>query len=85
MLVDELRRGEQAEAADYAAADRADNDGSGSDGAADRTSDEAQHLMNDIAGEQFGTSDVGESVRQGYSYNPPENPVQEGTWSKENH
>lgn len=85
LVIDELRRGEQSEDADYAAADRASRGDSGSDGASDRTSDTAQHLMNDTAGEQFGTSDMGEAIREGLSYNPPDNPVQEGSWSKENH
>jgi hypothetical protein len=83
LIVDELRRGEQPNAADDAAGARAGRD-SGSSGAGDRTSDEAQHLMNNVAGEQFGTSDVGEAVEQGYSYNPPDNPVQEGS-SREIH
>lgn len=71
LVIDELRRGEQSEAADYAAGDR--------------TSDTAQHLMDDTAGDQFGTSDMSEAISEGLSYNPPDNPVQEGTWSKENH
>lgn len=85
MVIDELRRGEQSEAADYAAGDRSARGDAGSDGASDRTSDTAQHLMSDTAGEQFGTSDVSEAISEGLSYNPPDNPPQEGTWSKENH
>jgi hypothetical protein len=85
LVVDGLRRDEQPEAADELAAERAARGDSGSDGAGDQTSDEAQHLMDDTAGEQFGTSDMGEAIQQGYSYHPPDNPVQEGTWSRENH
>lgn len=55
------------------------------DGGGDHTSDEAQHLIEDVEGEQFGTDDVGTAVEQGLSYNPPDSPVQEGSWSKENH
>ncbi len=80
MVIDELRRGEQPEAADEAIGARS-RDGGG----ADNTSDEAQHLMEDVQSEQFGTSDVGNAIEQGLSYNPPNSPVQEGTWSKENH
>ena len=85
MVIDALRRDDQPEAADELAAERAARGAGGSDGAGDRTSDEAQHLMEDTAGEQFGTSDMGEAIQQGFSYHPPDNPVQEGTWSKENH
>lgn len=84
LVVDSLHRDEQPEGADELAAERAGRE-SGSDGADDRTSDEAEHLMEDTAGEQFGTTDMGEAIERGYSYNPPDNPVQEGTWSKENH
>ena len=84
LVVDSLRRGEQSQAADLAAADRSIRGDAGSDGAADRTSDEANHLMNDTAGDQFGTSDMSEAISQGFSYNPPDNPVQEGS-SRENH
>lgn len=85
LVIDELRRGEQPEAADYAAGDRSGRGDSGSSAPGDRTSDTAQHLMDDTAGDQFGTSDMSEAISQGLSYNPPDNPVQEGTWSKENH
>jgi hypothetical protein len=85
IVIDELRRGEQSEAADIAAGDRAGRSDSGSDGPGDRTSDTAAHLLEDTAGDQFGTSDVSEAISEGRSYNPPDNPVQEGTWSKENH
>ncbi len=85
LLLDELRRGMQAEAADIAAGDRMGRGDSSSDGGADRTSDEAQHLMSDVAGDQFGTTDMSEAIEQGFSYNPPEVPIQEGSRSKENH
>jgi hypothetical protein len=84
LVIDELRRGEQSEAADYAAGNRAGRSDAHS-APGDRTSDTAQHLMKDTAGEQFGTSDASEAISQGLSYNPADNPPQEGTWSKENH
>jgi hypothetical protein len=85
LVVDALRRPLQSEAADVAAGARAGLGAADSDGAGDRTTDEAQHLMHDTAGEQFGTTDVGESVEQGFSYHAPDTPVQEGNLSKENH
>ena len=85
LVVDELRRGEQSEAADFAAGDRSGRADAGSTAPGDRTSDTAEHLMNNTAGEQFGTSDVSEAISEGLSYNPPDNPVQEGSWSRENH
>jgi hypothetical protein len=85
LVIDELRRGEQPQAADDATGRRRGFGDSGSDGVSDRTSDTAEHLLNNTAGEQFGTSDVGEAVQDGFSYNPPDSPVQEGSWSKENH
>jgi hypothetical protein len=83
MLIDELTRHEQPMAADEANA-QVYASGRGGRGGADRTDDAAEHLLADTGAEQFGTNDVGEAVERGYSYNPPETPVQEGTWSKEN-
>jgi hypothetical protein len=84
MLIDELRRQEQPVAADEANA-QVYGSGRGGRGGADRTDDAAEHLLADPGAGQFGTNDVGEAVERGYSYNPPDTPVQEGTWSKENH
>lgn len=81
LVIDELVRQEQSEAADDV---RRGADGS-AHGGADRTEDSAEHLMSDTAAEQYGTDDMGEAIERGYSYNPPDTPVQEGTWSRENH
>lgn len=83
LVVDELVRLEQPEAADKANS-RLYTAG-GARGGADRTEDSAEHLLTDTAAEQFGTDDMGEAIERGYSYNPPERPVQEGTWSREDH
>lgn len=85
LVVDSLHRDQQPEAADELAAERAARGDAGSDGAGDRTSDEAQHLMQDTAGEQFGTTDVGEAIQQGYSYHPPDKTMQQGIESREDH
>jgi hypothetical protein len=84
MVVDALTRGEQDEAADVALAERLTREGVSS-GGANRTEDSAEHLLTDTAAEQFGTQDMGEAIERGYSYNPPDSPVQEGSLSKENH
>ncbi|HEX6306955.1 MAG TPA: BON domain-containing protein [Longimicrobiales bacterium] len=83
LVVDELVRQEQPEAADDANT-RVYARG-GAHGGADRTEDTAEHLLKDTAAEQYGTNDVGEAVERGYSYNPPDTPVQEGSWNRENH
>jgi hypothetical protein len=83
LVIDELVRQEQNEAADEANA-RVYTGGRGR-GGADRTEDSAEHLMEDTAAEQYGTDDMGEAIERGYSYNPPDTPVQEGTRSRENH
>lgn len=84
LVVDELRRIEQPEAADEAAAERLATEGNNA-GGANHTEDSAEHLLTDTASEQFGTGDVGEAIERGYSYNPPTSPGQEGSRSRENH
>lgn len=84
LVVSELRRTEQPEAADEAVAERLATEGNVS-GAADHTEDSAEHLMTDTASEQFGTDDVREAIERGYSYNPPTEPRQEGSRSREDH
>lgn len=83
LVIDELVRQEQPEAAD--SANSRLYAGGQARGGADRTEDSAEHLLKDTAAEQFGTDDMGEAIERGYSYNPPDTPIQEGTWGKENH
>jgi hypothetical protein len=83
LVVDDLVRQEQPEAADAANA-RIYGPGSAR-GGADRTEDSAEHLLNDTAADQYGTNDMGEAIERGQSYNPPETPVQGGTRNRENH
>lgn len=84
LLVDALRRGEQPEAADDATAARLNADGPHR-GGANRTEDTAEHLLRDTASELHGTGNVSDAIERGYSYNPPTEPLQEGSWSKEDH
>jgi hypothetical protein len=84
LLVAGLRRVQQDDAADVANAELY-NRPRGQRGGADRTEDTAAHLLDDTGAEQYGTNDVGEAVERGYSYNPPDKPIQEGHWNKEDH
>jgi hypothetical protein len=84
LVVDDLVRAEQPEAADEANAQLYASQG-GARGGADRTEDSAEHMLEDTAAEQYGTSDVGEAIERGHSYNPPDGPVQEGNWNREDH
>jgi hypothetical protein len=84
LLVDGLRRVQQDDAADVANAELY-NRPRGQRGGADRTEDTAAHLLDDTGAEQYGTNDMGEAVERGYSYNPPDKPIQEGHWNKEDH
>jgi hypothetical protein len=83
MVVDELRRDEQPEAADEAnAAVYASGAGRGG---ADRTEDSAEHLLQDTAAELYGTDDAAEAAERGYTYNPPDSPTPEGIRGAEDH
>jgi hypothetical protein len=81
--IDEGLRASQPEAADDAA--YADESAGATSGAADRTEDSAEHLLEDRAAEQFGTRDAPEASERGYSYEPPDAPRREGTRSRERH
>lgn len=84
IVIDEVVRAEYPEAADEAAVQRIREEGA-TGGGEDRTSDEAAHLLEDTAGEQFGTDDLHEAIERGFAYDPPSTPVQEGTESREQH
>ncbi|MGH7504098.1 MAG: BON domain-containing protein [Longimicrobiales bacterium] len=81
--IDENLRATQPEAADDAA--REGSEERAMSGAADVTEDSAEHLLEDRAAEQHGTRSVREAVERGYSYEPPDGPMQEGTRSREQH
>jgi hypothetical protein len=84
VMVDALTRLEQDEAADVANAQLYGSP-RGQRGGANRTEDTAAHLLDDTGAEQYGTSDMGEAIERGYSYNPPAAPIQEGSRSTEDH
>jgi hypothetical protein len=84
LVVDPLVRAEQSEEADEANARLYDTP-RGQRGGANRTEDTAAHLLEDTGAEQYGTGDMGEAVERGYSWNPPNTPIQEGNRNRENH
>jgi hypothetical protein len=84
LVVDDLVRAEQPEAADVANAEAYARP-RGERGGADRTEDSAAHLLDDTGADQFGTSDAGEAIERGYSWNPPSEPTGEGHGDQEVH
>jgi hypothetical protein len=85
IVVDALVRGEAPQAADDAAAERPSDVEPHPGGVGERTSDTADHLIEDLAGESHGTEDVGRAIERGIAYEPPTRPVQEGHRSAEDH
>ena len=84
LVIDELARGERSEAADDAMIEELEADPQTGESAG-RTSDSAEHLLDNTAADQFGTRNVQDAVQRGTSYNPPDRPVQEGIRGGENH
>jgi hypothetical protein len=48
-------------------------------------SDTAEHLVEDLDAQTYGTHDVGTAVEEGASYEPPDRPVPDGYGSREAH
>jgi len=84
VIVDRLARAERHEAADMA---RLEDAATTAEMGETRTSssDTADHLRPDVAGELYGTGDMQKAVEEGKSYNPPEGPFQEGIGEGERH
>lgn len=78
LVVDALRRGDDR---------RSDSDRPDrlADGPEDHQSDTADHLVEDLDAEMHGTEDVGQAIRDGTAYNPPDRPVADGYGSLEKH
>lgn len=84
LVVDPLRRGNQPEAADDAIAlDEEVDDQIGEPNALH--SDTAEHLVEDIESETYGTHDMGRAIRDASPYEPPDRPVSDGYGSREDH
>jgi hypothetical protein len=84
LVVDSLHRGQAPEAADAAIArDNAIDDPLGEPDP--QQMDTAEHLTEDLASETYGTHDMGEAIRDGVSYRPPDSPMPDGYGSREDH
>jgi hypothetical protein len=84
LVVDELRRGDVPLATDDAErweADHIDQTG----GESSQQSDTAEHLVEDLDAETNGARDMGQAIRDGSAYAPPDRPVSDGYGSRENH
>jgi hypothetical protein len=84
LVVDELVRRTLSEAADDAAIEE-DRGAYARPSRGERTDPEADHLLDDVEGELYGTEDMQKAIEQGESYTPPDAPRQEGTRSRERH
>ncbi len=84
LMVDELHRGEMPEAADDAVAQDLETDDQLGESLFDQ-SDTADHLVEDLDAQTYGTHDVGTAVEEGTSYEPPDRPVPDGYGSREAH
>lgn len=51
----------------------------------EQQSDTADHLVEDLESETFGTDDVTQAIRDGSPYTPPEGPFADGYGSREDH
>lgn len=84
LVVDETHRYTAPEAADEALAEEQETDSQMGDPDPNQ-SDSAEHLVEDLESETFGTHDVGEAVQDGIPYTPPDRPVGGGYGSREDH
>lgn len=84
IVIDEMRRGQMPEGADEEVArDATIVPQMGSN--AEQTSDTADHLLEHLDEELYSTHDLGQAIQDGMNYEPPDRPIQEGSWSEENH
>ena len=84
LVVDELHRGEMPEAADDAVTADLEVDDQLGEPQFDQ-SDTAEHLVEDLDAQMYGTHDVGTAIEEGASYEPPDRPVADGYGSREDH
>lgn len=83
LVVDELVRAEYADAADVEAMEAAGEETRAA--TPERSSPEADHLVDDPEGDLYGTTDPHRAITRGQTYEPPTRPIQEGTGSREQH
>jgi hypothetical protein len=86
LVIFDVARGERSEAADEAYVEDLEADPQISVGpGVGTTSDTAQHLVENLEAEHFGTHDPQEAVERGTAYEPPDRAIQQGTYSIEDH
>lgn len=84
IVIDEARRAAMPEAADEeVASDITATPQLG--GAAEQASDTSGHLLEHLEEELYSTHDLGKAIQEGLDYEAPDRPLQEGSWSEENH
>ena len=84
LVIFDAVRGERSEAADDALIEERAADPQYSAGPPN-TSDTAQHLVENLEAEHFGTHNPQEAVERGTSYEPPDRGIQQGSYSIEDH
>lgn len=84
LVVDELHRGQAPEAADEAIEASREVDEQMGEPDPQQT-DTAEHLVEDLDSQSYGTHDMGKAIRDGSTYVPPDRPVADGYDSRENH
>ena len=84
LVVDETVRYQLPEAADDAEVESEELDDQLGH-ANEQQSDTAEHLEEDLESQTYGTHDMGEAIRDGAPYIPPDRPVSDGYDSRENH
>jgi hypothetical protein len=86
IMLDDLARSEHSEAADDARFEADDSEAISPLGEGDdRTDPQAVHLLENLPGELYGTHDLQRAIERGEAYEAPDRPVQEGSWSEEDH
>lgn len=78
IVVDPIRRAESPEAIDDHLADEEMHEGRILGDRPPQSSDEAEHLAEDVDTELFGTTDVTEATESGAPWTPPSGPTPEG-------
>jgi hypothetical protein len=84
LVVDELHRESNPEAVDDELAMEDDMDSQLGD-VNDSQSDTAQHLVENLEAETYGTRDPGTAIQDGTAYEPPDRVIPGGYESRENH
>ena len=85
LMVDELHRAELPEAVDEAVVAELETASELGDPAIEQHSDTAEHLVEDLVAQTYGTRDPSGAVQDGTSYEPPERPMADGYESREAH